>query len=230
MILENPDTTKSGTEKLAEGLVSGADRIQQLISRRVKIALSWILLIGFIGNFTSIEQDLYRPIDMAFSVYYAVWLATMFILLRKGWVTQTFKLFCWGYWSYACFKSLTVAGMHSPILGSIAPLIMVTAWVQSKRASILMLALSMAFYAVLAELENTGILGEPLARTATDLFIFYSMTAIAFLSIGLMIVDNAMTLMSTSTRLAEELASNVNELKASQIELNNLNAQLEQRF
>ncbi len=83
--------------KTEAGLTSGPARIQQLISHRMEIALSWILLIGFIGNFTSIEQDLYRRVDIAFSVYYAAWLGTMFILLRKGRTTRTFKLFCWGY-------------------------------------------------------------------------------------------------------------------------------------
>ena len=222
LVPSNSDSPTGESIKTPAGL-------QKLISRRVEIALNWILLIGFIGNFTSIKQDLYRPIDMAFSVYYAIWFVTMFVLLRKGKAETTFKLFCWGYWSYACLKALTVAGMHSPIIGSIAPLIIVTAWVHSKRAAILMLVLSVVYYGVLAQLESNAMLNPPLIRSSADLFVFYSMTAIAFMGIGLMIVDNAKTLMSTSTNLAAELTTNVNELRASQVELSRLNEELEQR-
>ena len=216
-------------DKLTRGLAQVPESLQQLISRRMEIALSWILLIGFIGNFTSIEQDFKRPVDMAFSAYYAIWLAAMYFLLKRGRVRQTFALFCWGYWSYACFRSLVVAGIHSPIMGSIAPLIMITGWVQSKRASILMLALSLAFYGVLAFLESQGLLYASLVRSASDLVVFYSMTSIAFLGIGLMIVDNATTLMSTSTKLAADLSKNVDELRSSQAELSKLNEELEAR-
>ena len=166
---------------------------------------------------------------MAFSIYYALWLIGMFILLRMRRTSQAFKLFCWGYWSYACLKALTVAGIHSPIIGSIAPLIMVTAWVHSKRASVLMLSLSVAFYAIVVYLENHGLLYANLQRSSTDLLVFYSMTAIAFLGIGLMIVDNAKTLMATSTKLAHELARKVDELQVSQVKLSTLNEELETR-
>lgn len=210
-------------------LVQPSGHLQTLISRRMEMALSWILVVGLVGNFASIRQDLYRPVDMAFSIYYACWLIAMFVLLKLHHVRQTFKLFCWGYWSYACLKALTVAGLHSPIIGSVAPLIMVTAWVHSKRAATVMLLMSVGYYGTLLWLDHYNLLYAHLVRSSEDLFVFYSLTAAAFLGIGLMIVDNTSTLMSATTNMADELTRKVAELQSSQIKLSTLNEELEQR-
>ncbi len=148
---------------------------------------------------------------------------------KTGRTERGIKIMCWGLWGFAVFISFIVAGVRTPILFVIPPLIMTIAWMQGTRVMLLMVVLSVVALCsvVLAELNHW--IAAPHYRSAGQVMIV-ELAVIAFSAvIAAILAENIKRLIDKGWRLTNELRRRVRELKVSEEKLKDLNDRLEQR-
>lgn len=149
--------------------------------------------------------------------------------LNKGRIDRAVNVFCWGFWLYACVFSLQVAGIHTPILFLIPPVIMIVGWSQGRIAVLVMLSLTTLFFISYVVAENYHWLPDAIHRTAMSMFITYMCIIFNAGIISLVIAENFTRLVKNSKKLTRDLQRRLHELKQSDEALRNLNNRLEQR-
>ncbi len=149
--------------------------------------------------------------------------------LSKARVARAVNIFCWGFWLYACMFSFQVAGIHTPSLFLIPPVIMIVGWSQGRMAVLVMLVLTTLFFISYVVAENYHWISDTVHRTAMSMFITYMCIIVNAGIISLVIAENFTRLVQNSKKLTRDLQRRLNELKLSDDALRNLNNRLEQR-
>ncbi|MDO8608635.1 MAG: response regulator [Phaeospirillum sp.] len=136
--------------------------------------------------------------------------------MRAGRVNRGLIIFCWGLWLLTCIFSFIVAGIRTPAV-YLFPLVQMTiAWIQGRRAAVLMTVGSLLDLCAVTFAEYQGWLPAPIARSSHSLLlVFGGASALA----GVVAVA-----------LAEASRRQVAVERSLTQELRNLNATLEARI
>ena len=138
-------------------------------------------------------------------------------------------IICWGVWADAFYLGYIVAGIRTPMLLIVPSLIMIVAWIQGKRAMLLMAAMSILLDISYIVADNAHLLPPARPRTSEQiLLVFLCVIAISGV-IALVLAENFKRLIEKGWRLTDEMQERVRELKASELALKDLNDKLEQR-
>ena len=149
--------------------------------------------------------------------------------LRRGHIERGINIFCWGFWLFACVHSFEVAGIRTPVLFLLPPVIMIVAWSQGRNAMLLMLLLTTLFLAAYVVAEYEHWLPTAITRTAVSLFITYMSVIVSAAIFALVVAENFNRLANNGKKLTYDLERRLAELKQSDDALRNLNNRLEQR-
>jgi PAS domain S-box-containing protein len=152
-----------------------------------------------------------------------------YVALRQEKVNVALRLFCWVYWLVICWTSFQVEGIRTPALVAVAPLVMLTAWVQGRRAALLMALASFAILIALVVAEYLGWLPSPVKRTAVQFFGTYVQVIAAASVLAVLIAEHLLAISAHDRRISADFARQVIDLDNSERALKALNDNLEQR-
>ena len=149
--------------------------------------------------------------------------------LRRGHIERGAGIFFWGFWLFACVDGFLIAGIRTPILIAIPPLIMIVAWSQGRRPMLLMLGATVAVFMVYGLADYWHWLPEPIYCSTVSVFITCMSVIVNVSIIARLIAENFRRLAENAKRLTADLQHRLSELKVSDEALRNLNNMLEQR-
>lgn len=167
-----------------------------------------------------------------------IWMSTVYSLIvvgisyreiMRGYIRRGVGLFCWGTWLGTCLYAFVVAGIRTPLLILIPPMIMIIAWSQGRRYLYLMFGMTTLFFVAYVVSENNNWLPPPIVRTATSMFITYMCVTANASIIAMIIAENFKRLVNNGEKLTTDLEHRLSDLKVSDDALRNLNNDLEQR-
>jgi len=207
-------------------------KVLNLFSESASKILGRLILIGIVGFSSAwIYGFAYADLnEILLSLFIGISiLLVSYLEFRARRVERGLIILCWALWLYACVFGFVVAGIRTPVLIVMPPLIMIIAWVQGKRPMLIMLSCSVAILVCFVVAEKMQWLGEPRNRTSFQILIVY-LTVVAISGvIALVLADNFKRLFEKSRGLTVELQRRVTELKTSEQATKDLNDQLEHR-
>jgi signal transduction histidine kinase len=132
-------------------------------------------------------------------------------------ISRGLSILCWGVWASALGFSLIVAGVRTPFLYALPVVLMTTAWVQGRRAALLMATLTLIDLTALTIAEYQGWLLPPIQRRTVDLLIT-DCAVIAFAAtIAVSLAEAFQRLYREEQELGEELRA-LNETLEQRVE------------
>jgi len=219
-------------KKSLENQTDEDDRVLNLFPESSAQALGRMILIlmtGFVV--TWIYNLLYGAGDILL-FYFIVAIAILmgsYREFRARRIVRGLVLICWGTWVYAFSLSISVAGIRTPVLLIVPSLIMIIAWVQGKRAMLLMTILSILFVISLVVAERAHWLPPAVLRKSEQVMLVYLCVIAVSSVVALVLAENFKRLLEKGWRLTSELQASVSELTVSERALKDLNERLEQR-
>lgn len=205
---------------------------QILSTRAVAVLRNLILVIGIsivvLATYLLFTTQSVRFVGGA-SLAYTCVLACCYFELKAGRTTRGIAILFWGIWSIAFCVSFVVAGIRTPALVAVPATIMIVAWLQGRRASLLMVVATIAGLAILVVADALNWLPPTIQRTPLHVFMVYSAT-IAFVTVlSIVIAEHFQRLLRSGRGLTQELRTRMLELQASERTLQELTDQLEDR-
>jgi diguanylate cyclase (GGDEF)-like protein/PAS domain S-box-containing protein len=145
------------------------------------------------------------------------------LLLKSGRPTAAAYFLGFGVWSVALLIAAFTQGVRAPVVMAVPLVILAVGWVVSSRAALVMAILSVLSTIGLVLAENTQLLPEPLASSATfyggDQIVFYLISASLVVAFARVYQARLQELNELATRLSlrgEELEARTAELKRAQ--------------
>ena len=138
-------------------------------------------------------------------------------------------VFSWGFWLYACLVACFDAGIQTPVLILIPPVIIIVASIQGRAALLLLLGLTTLFLIGLVLAQTSHWLALPLVHTPVAILIVYMAVVVNAGIIAIVVAEHFRQLGRNARRLASVLQARLEQLKQSDEALRNLNNELEQR-
>lgn len=184
---------------------NAADTLQRVLST---LSL-FIVAFGFYGSITGVRQA-WTPALLALPVVLVcIW------RMRRGHINQAIVIFCWGFWLIAGLNSFLVAGIYTPTLFVFPALVVIIAYVQNSRASLLMATASIGVLWASMNAQTSGWFPGFEMRSPTQTLWVYSGILIASAFIARLISDHLRLLADRE--------------RQNSLELTRLNEDLEQR-
>jgi diguanylate cyclase (GGDEF)-like protein/PAS domain S-box-containing protein len=145
------------------------------------------------------------------------------LLLKSGRPTAAAYFLGFGVWSVVLLIAAFTQGVRAPVIMAVPLVILTVGWVVSSRAALVMAILSVLSTIGLVMAENTQLLPEPLASSATfyagDQIVFYLISVWLVVAFAGVYQARLQELNELSTRLSlrgEELEARTAELKRAQ--------------